>query len=693
VPLNETGWTKAHYTAFRVVFGAYLVAHFLALIPWGAEVFSNRGVLPDGSASPLLHLFPNVLAVADSPGSVTALLALGALLAACLAAGLCDRIAAVAISYLWACLYGRNPLIANPSLPYVGWLLLAHAAIPAPPPGREWRFPASIQRAAWIVLALGYSYAGYTKLVSPSWLDGTAIARILDCPLARPGRLREWLLGLPSPVLATMTWGTLGLELLFAPLALARRARPWVWGSMLALHITLIVLIDFADLSLGMVLVHLFTLDPTWFRSRSAICHRAAPSAPLASLRNLSTRGACGAAGFASQFVTARRLRRRWLRFAKVVRNFSLQSASHPRERSVSMRASFFVAVTALAVTGLAACTTPSSKPTQSASPEKTPDTAPSTTAATAQAAATAAPETSATPTLAAFDDRVSGPFVHANLAVFVLASDARDDTDYLTLDEGLKDGSVVVSEKASQQVNELEIENRSGRPLFVQTGDRLVGGKQDRIVGSSFVVPPNSGSQPVHSFCVEHGRWSGRSMRFGRAGNLALATQSVRVAALGDDQGAVWKEVAAQKSAANKFLGAPDTNSSLTETLDSPEVKMASDEYVLALEHVLDDKPDAVGVAFALNGKVLEVDTYPGRPLVAKLYPKLLASYALQAALRAKDPTSAVACAQVERFVREGEVLRTRRLADGVGVLEYQEKIESDADCNGKRAVTIIAK
>src|SRR5581483_6437350 len=56
----------------------------------------------------------------------------------------------------------------------------------------------------------------------------------------------------------------------------------------------------------------------------------------------------------------------------------------------------------------------------------------------------------------------VTGPFRHKNLSVFVLHSEVRDETDFLTLDDGLRDGSVEVSETPEQQVNELLIENRS---------------------------------------------------------------------------------------------------------------------------------------------------------------------------------------------------------------------------------------
>lgn len=95
-------------------------------------------------------------------------------------------------------------------------------------------------------------------------MDGTAVAHVLENPLARPGALREAILDLPGGVLRLGTWATLTLELLFAPLALARRLRPWIWMLALGLHVGLIVLIDFADLSMGMVMLHLFTFDPAW---------------------------------------------------------------------------------------------------------------------------------------------------------------------------------------------------------------------------------------------------------------------------------------------------------------------------------------------------------------------------------------------------------------------------------------------
>jgi predicted DCC family thiol-disulfide oxidoreductase YuxK len=273
------GWTGGQYSLFRVVLGLYLCVHFLGLVPYGAELFSAEGALPEAASSPIAYAFPNVLSFFDPPWFVAALLLAAVAASSLLAVGLYDRAAAVFLWYVWACLFGRNPLIGNPGLPYVGFLLLAHACLPRSPygslaargrsdPGGGFHLAPGVFAVAWILMATGYSYSGLTKLVSASWRDGSALARVLDNPLARPGLVRDLVSGLPDPVLQIGTWGTLLLEVLFAPLALLRRARPWIWLALLSLHLSLILLIDFADLSLGMVMLHLFTFDPAWVKGK-----------------------------------------------------------------------------------------------------------------------------------------------------------------------------------------------------------------------------------------------------------------------------------------------------------------------------------------------------------------------------------------------------------------------------------------
>ena len=245
-------------------------------MPRGTGLLSNSGV-PPSSASAVLRLFPNVLAFSDAPILVTILISIGAIAAVGFSLGLYDRTAAVLMWYVLTCFFGRNPFIANPSLPFIGWLLLMHAMLPPAPygswsararadPRGGWRMPPELFAAAWIVLSAAYAYSAYTRIAAS----------------------RELLLAAPASAVQLVAVGAIGLELLYAPLAVFRRARPWIWTAMAGMHLARGVLIGAIEPSLGMLLVHLFTFDPQWVPARwserrdqffydgtCGLCHRA----------------------------------------------------------------------------------------------------------------------------------------------------------------------------------------------------------------------------------------------------------------------------------------------------------------------------------------------------------------------------------------------------------------------------------
>src|SRR5262245_40367088 len=104
---------------------------------------------------------------------------------------------------------------------------------------------------------------------------------------------------------------------------------------------------------------------------------------------------------------------------------------------------------------------------------------------------------------------RISGPFSHRNLSVYFVHGPSTPGPAPLTLQEALEKKTVEVIETGS--VNELKIRNKGDAEIFIQSGDIVKGGRQDRVVTVSFLLPPKSGNVPLASFCVEHGRWGGR--------------------------------------------------------------------------------------------------------------------------------------------------------------------------------------
>lgn len=268
--------SAGQFAIFRIIFGAYLLQHFIGLLPVGAEVFSNAGVLADPRLSPTHGLLPNPLATAwgGSPAFVTAFIAVLAGLSLAFLLGVWRRFAALLLWFGWACLFNRNNLISNPSLPYVGLILLFCVLIPEGEPlslaggsGRrpgEWFFPAVVFRGAWFLLAAGYTFSGLVKLGSPSWVDGTALHHLIDNPLARPGFIRDLFLGFPPWLIALHTWASLGAEILFLPLCFHKWGRLAAWTSMMVMHGGIVLMVDFADLTFGMIMIHLFIFDPAW---------------------------------------------------------------------------------------------------------------------------------------------------------------------------------------------------------------------------------------------------------------------------------------------------------------------------------------------------------------------------------------------------------------------------------------------
>jgi hypothetical protein len=278
---------------------------------------------------------------------------------------------------------------------------------------------------------------------------------------------------------------------------------------------------------------------------------------------------------------------------------------------------------------------------------------------------------------------RVTGPHTHENLAVYVIHARTQDPRNFITLEEGLREGVVKVTEKGEGQVNELMIENASEQPLFLQEGDRIQGGKQDRTIYASHLIDARSGPMPVSAFCVEPTRWvAGKGGNaFANPKNPALAPLDVRLAAkIQKDQGQVWAAVAGQKALATSQRLAPNTNSSLTETLDAPQVRELSAKFTAALQDVVDGHPDAVGVAIAVNGQVQEIDFYPNHDLLAKMYKRLLESYALEATLQkdkagAKEPPSASAvCLFMWEEAHQQEMPVENAMAQATPTLANQE-------------------
>jgi hypothetical protein len=237
-------------------------------------------------------------------------------------------------------------------------------------------------------------------------------------------------------------------------------------------------------------------------------------------------------------------------------------------------------------------------------------------------------------------DWKFSEPYTHQNLAVFLIhGPDTHPGKTLLTLQEALAQKKLIVHETGN--VGALAVENVSrDTEVFIQAGDIVKGGRQDRVMAYDLIVPAGSGEVPLASFCVEAGRWKARGVedvgKFsessgqlpGRA--LHLAVHSAR------HQGQVWEKVKEQQDRLgrrlNKDVADPRSPTSLQLTLEDRDLQARVQGHLSRLEKKIADKPDVIGVVLAINGRIEGAEVYGSAALFRKMWPKLIRTAAVDA-------------------------------------------------------------
>jgi hypothetical protein len=281
-------------------------------------------------------------------------------------------------------------------------------------------------------------------------------------------------------------------------------------------------------------------------------------------------------------------------------------------------------------------------------------------------------------------------PVNYENMTVFpIVAAQNADTGAFVTLDDALASGDVVITEQGSYlhrtrdgarqapyisgpEVNQLVLVNRGKRPLILLAGEVISGGKQDRIIGKDRIVPVGAAPLPLDVFCVEHGRWTGDSEKFSAA-KLMVHPSVRKEAAVEQDQSKVWAAVRGQTTQADRgpsagigvaggtigsspppavprkisprSLGSTIASEAPTQAYakiykSSPigtTVESFAEEMQRRFQHATEKMKGehVVGVVIAYGGEVAWSDIFASPQLFDAYWPKLLRSYAVEALTR----------------------------------------------------------
>jgi hypothetical protein len=293
-------------------------------------------------------------------------------------------------------------------------------------------------------------------------------------------------------------------------------------------------------------------------------------------------------------------------------------------------------------------------------------------------------------------DYKILAPISHGDLTIFpVVSAKSHDTSDFITLDDGIRSGEVVVTEVGNlhstmrrrhpyvappggAEVNRLVLVNNSKHPLLLLAGEVVTGGKQDRVVAKDRIVPSESDPVDLSVFCVEHGRWTETSAKFDTHASVMLQPSVRKKAMAEQNQQQVWDAVS-QSRTAMAYSVAPPPNPSATpapnsgsgtgsgaggsggigrgtyvadpnavrelsnmtsyaKARENAAVKQQVDQIVEPMrksyESVIKQlrNQNAVGVVVAVRGRIVWADMFASGALLDKYWPKLLDSYATEA-------------------------------------------------------------
>ncbi len=262
---------------------------------------------------------------------------------------------------------------------------------------------------------------------------------------------------------------------------------------------------------------------------------------------------------------------------------------------------------------------------------------------------------------------RLTGPYRHENLTIFLIHGPIQKDNGRLftPLQQAMDRKLVIVHE--TSDVNELAIENVStSEEVFVQAGDIVKGGRQDRVLAVDLIVPAQSGRMPISAFCVEQSRWSARGaespVQFSMSEGM-IATKRLKLAARQEvSQARVWNEVqeAQQKlsTAVARDVRSDVSRTSLHLAQANDTVQAAAAAYTDKLSAIVDNSIDVIGFAFAINDRLNSADVYSSTELFKRFWPRLLKTAAIEAVAErtSNEKFEAVTIADVGEFLVASE-------------------------------------
>lgn len=275
----STSYSPVQFSIVRIILGLYLTQYFIRLIPHGTLLFSEQGMISDIT---LNYTYPFTFWFIEHfthPLSVTTLLIALTILAILFTLGIHRKIVAALLWCGWVILFNLNNLTNDPSLAFIGLLLLVFAATSNGEPmlwnhrflpaDKNWEMSAIIYWGMWFVLCASFTISGLEKFASEMWRSGDALLTFYTGPIALSNQFVTWIITWPAGLHQALTWITLYSQVFAFAFLFFKRTRILFLITTIFLFAASLPVLDLMEVLVGMLIFYFFLFDINWFQTNT----------------------------------------------------------------------------------------------------------------------------------------------------------------------------------------------------------------------------------------------------------------------------------------------------------------------------------------------------------------------------------------------------------------------------------------
>jgi len=211
-----------------------------------------------------------------------------------------------------------------------------------------------------------------------------------------------------------------------------------------------------------------------------------------------------------------------------------------------------------------------------------------------------------------------------------------------ISLSDAIKNGIATITERgtaSTENVHWLRINNNSDSSIYVNSGELIAGGRQDRMVMRDTILNPTKRDQYIPVMCVEEDRWSDKEKEFIYSGFANTHLRKTLDSAKNQVQ--IWREIGNQLEKGNvnsktlAYLSERDSVKDAKKRKKTKEHFLLGDDYFnFFLQKFKSTDTSVVGFVCVSGNTIIGSDIYAGVNLFNGQLEPLLRGYIDEALL-----------------------------------------------------------